>query len=90
MVNDYKDAVWCNVEIGVAEQTVHCPGGDTYKVPVDYLAASIAQTCYHLSKKDILLFGPLQYINMFRNEIMEYEQELYGLNNLNVICEGEI
>ena len=89
MVNDYKDAVWCNVEMGMLNQTIHCPGGETIKVPLDYLGATLANTCYEYSLNDVYIFGPVEFIKGIRNEILEAEQNMFSNQNIRVHFEGE-
>lgn len=87
---DNRNSIWCNIEIGMLNQTIHCPGGETVRVPLDYLGATLANTCYEYSLNDVYIFGPMEFIKGIRNEILEAEQNMFSNQNIKVHFEGEI
>lgn len=71
-------------------QTIHCPNGETIRVPLDYLGATLANTCYEFSLNDVYIFGPVAFIKGIKNEILEAEQNMFSNQNIKVHFEGEI
>lgn len=71
-------------------QTIHCPSGETIRVPLDYLGATLANTCYEYSLNDVYIFGPVAFIKGIKNEILEAEQNMFSNQNIKVHFEGEI